>query len=341
MPGGDPGARLLTPRGRGGVAIVDLSGPARWDLAARLLGRDAIAGLRVGTPPRLLGLHLAGGIADRALVVVRPASIELHVTGSPALVAEMERALGGFAPDPALAPAERLLREAIGTAQLALALEQRGLDFAAHLEWLRSLPPPRRQVEAAATRERSVAALALAWPVRLVLCGARNAGKSTLFNRLAGGERVLAGPTPGLTRDPVAEPVELGGYPYLLVDTAGEGEPADALEAEAIVRARELGRAALRILVVDGCVGPGPHDAELRATATLVVRNKVDLPQAPWPPELGEPLPLSCADPAQAFALRARIGMELRLRRGLRAAGPAGGPAALDPAQWAALAALA
>ena len=56
---------------------------------------------------------------------------------------------------------------------------------------------------------------------RAVLYGPVNAGKSTLFNRLAGEERALVDPEPGTTRDLVEARLELGGYGLSLVDTAG------------------------------------------------------------------------------------------------------------------------
>src|SRR5690606_522072 len=115
----------------------------------------------------------------------------------------------------------------------ALGLEQARWSFDDWLRALRSLPLQARAAELRAALDRSTAALALATPCRVVLCGVQNAGKSTLMNRLLFQERVLTGPTAGLTRDPVREPVVLAGYPYLLVDTAGEGRVGDALDAAA------------------------------------------------------------------------------------------------------------
>ena len=55
----------------------------------------------------------------------------------------------------------------------------------------------------------------------VVIVGAPNAGKSTLFNALLGEDRVLVTELPGTTRDAVAETVEIGGWRVRLVDTAG------------------------------------------------------------------------------------------------------------------------
>ena len=56
---------------------------------------------------------------------------------------------------------------------------------------------------------------------RIVIAGPVNAGKSSLFNRLAGLDRAIVAATPGTTRDLLVEAVDLGGVPVTLVDTAG------------------------------------------------------------------------------------------------------------------------
>ncbi len=58
-------------------------------------------------------------------------------------------------------------------------------------------------------------------PHRVALVGRPNVGKSSLLNTLAGTERVVVDATAGTTRDPVDEVVELGGEPWVFVDTAG------------------------------------------------------------------------------------------------------------------------
>lgn len=86
---------------------------------------------------------------------------------------------------------------------------------------------------------------------RVVLYGPVNAGKSTLFNRLAGAERALVDEEPGTTRDVLEARVEVAGLAVTLVDTAGLRESPGRLEAMGIERAREaLKGADLALLVV-------------------------------------------------------------------------------------------
>ena len=58
-------------------------------------------------------------------------------------------------------------------------------------------------------------------PRRIALIGRPNVGKSSLLNKVAGEERVVANEMAATTRDPVDEMIELGGITWKFVDTAG------------------------------------------------------------------------------------------------------------------------
>ena len=74
--------------------------------------------------------------------------------------------------------------------------------------------------------------------IRVVLAGPPNAGKSTLFNALAGRNAAIVTPIAGTTRDLIEAPVAIDGVPFLLIDTAGLHEgTGDAVEAIGIERA--------------------------------------------------------------------------------------------------------
>jgi small GTP-binding protein len=337
--------RLLTPPGRGGVAVVVTEGAAERAVVKSCLFRrgGAVLSVRPGEPPRLARLRLPDGGAevDEVLVLDRgPAGVELHLHGSPLVLSQLEVAFGPLAGTQP-GPAERLLRGAISEPQLALALEQRDCDFAAFCAAMAALPPDERRAVAAAARERTRVARALAEPCRVVLTGLQNAGKSTLMNRLLFRERVLTGAEPGSTRDPVTEQTELGGYPYEFVDTAGEGPTATELDRQALGRARAERARGLQLLVVDGGRGPQPGDRALWNELVVVVATKADLPPAPWPADLPRHLQVSCVDPAASPTVRRAVGAVLQRWRRLPAAGPVGGPAALDADQAARLEAAA
>ena len=57
--------------------------------------------------------------------------------------------------------------------------------------------------------------------MKLAIVGKRNAGKSTLVNRLAGEQRVIVSEIPGTTRDAVDVRFEKDGRAFIAIDTAG------------------------------------------------------------------------------------------------------------------------
>jgi ribosome biogenesis GTPase A len=77
-------------------------------------------------------------------------------------------------------------------------------------------------------RRRRGATLELTRPVRLMIAGVPNVGKSTLVNRLYEGKRALVGPKPGVTRQnqwvPLREGVELLDTPGVLWPSIQEKE---------------------------------------------------------------------------------------------------------------------
>jgi tRNA modification GTPase len=159
-------------------------------------------------------------------------------------------------------------------------------------------------------------------PVRVALVGLPNAGKSSLFNALAGGPAALVSPEAGTTRDYLTKALDLGGATVELVDTAGWQDAADTVAEQA----QRLGRAqATQADVILWCVEPGgafdPADeARLRATGAEVLRvaTKSDLasrvshdpgPTANNPPVHtgGSPIPTSLVTLTGTDALRTAL----------------------------------
>jgi tRNA modification GTPase len=80
----------------------------------------------------------------------------------------------------------------------------------------------------------------------VVLAGAPNTGKSTLFNALLGEARAIVTDIPGTTRDAIEAVLDRPRWPLRLVDTAGLRDATDALEQLGIeTSVRYLNRAAL------------------------------------------------------------------------------------------------
>jgi tRNA modification GTPase len=154
---------------------------------------------------------------------------------------------------------------------------------------------PDAEIESRAREIRAAIGEALGWESarvgaggepRLVLAGAPNAGKSALFNRLAGEEGAIVSPIAGTTRDPMTAEIELDGVACSLYDAAGIEE---ALGPGAVTEtAQEVGRslqesADLVLWVVDA-TGTRPPARAPREKDVLLVWNKIDRPDAPRVP---------------------------------------------------------
>jgi tRNA modification GTPase len=115
----------------------------------------------------------------------------------------------------------------------------------------------------------------------VAIAGPPNAGKSTLFNRLARREAAIVSPFPGTTRDVIEVHLDLDGYLVTLLDTAGIRESAEPVEQEGVRRARERAASAdLALWVVDlSTAGDFSEDrVELIQTPEIWrVGNKTDL----------------------------------------------------------------
>jgi len=126
-----------------------------------------------------------------------------------------------------------------------------------------------------------------AGPPIVAIIGRPNVGKSTLFNRYAGYRRALVDDVPGITRDRIAEEIQVGSRRVLIVDTAGlDPEPDSAIDAAVQGQARAALELADAILfVVDGRAGLMPQERELarwlqRTKKPIAVCvNKIDAPQ--------------------------------------------------------------
>ncbi|HXQ84176.1 MAG TPA: tRNA uridine-5-carboxymethylaminomethyl(34) synthesis GTPase MnmE [Xanthobacteraceae bacterium] len=115
----------------------------------------------------------------------------------------------------------------------------------------------------------------------VAIAGPPNAGKSTLFNRLARREAAIVSPYAGTTRDVIEVHLDLDGYPVTLLDTAGIRESNEPVEQEGVRRARERSAAADLVLWVTDVSATGPGTdvvpGALNDSVVWQVKNKIDL----------------------------------------------------------------
>ncbi len=120
--------------------------------------------------------------------------------------------------------------------------------------------------------------------LKAVIIGKANVGKSSLLNTLLQKERAIVSYTPGTTRDTIEEMILINGFPLWIIDTAGLREVESQVEKEAVRRTRsKIEEANIILLMVDGSCPLSQEDESIfrgiEKTKTLVVVNKVDLPQ--------------------------------------------------------------
>lgn len=155
----------------------------------------------------------------------------------------------------------------------------------------------------------------------VVILGAPNAGKSSLFNTLARRDAAIVTDEPGTTRDLLEVTLDLQGLRVRLTDTAGLRDAPGKIEAIGIEKARAKADRADLLLLLQDLADPrdvGPMPAAIPA---LRVGTKLDLleGQAATDAAGNYDLVISVVEGIGVEALLAEIG-----QRAARAAGSAG-----------------
>jgi len=157
----------------------------------------------------------------------------------------------------------------------------------------------------------------------VVLAGAPNVGKSSLFNALLGQPRAIVTDLPGTTRDALEAVVDVGGWALRLVDTAGLRDTTDRIERLGIEMSEQyLDRAAVVLVcgdskeMLDAAV---VRVRERSAAPIIAVWTKSDL--HPMPPGLvshGYQMPTGGTDAVErieAVSAERGIGLSALLDR--------------------------
>lgn len=280
-----PRWRVLSPPGRAALALLGLRGPALADVLAALLGR-APAG---GRASHVRVLDAAGRALDDALwLPLGPEEGVLSLHGNPVLVAAVTARLGelGVQEEPGgierWGGGDRLAEEALRL--LPAAPNPRGAIFLLAqrdrlAEWARAGVAASGAVPAAeihAALARRAATLPFERPPRIALAGVPNAGKSTLFNRLLGRERVVVDERPGTTRDRIEEHGVVADRPVVWIDGAGLRESADEIEREGVRRMAESAAGADLVLLLVPPWGDVPELPARSGRPLLRIRSRAD-----------------------------------------------------------------
>lgn len=297
MPAAEPTtAAPLTPPGRGAIGIIELRGPRCGAMLAEIF--------RGPSPARPGALCLGwlvepdGTRLDQVLVLAETGRAEIHLHGGPGVEraalellaaqgAEVRAARGGEglpAEHPAWAnPAiGRELLRALPDARTSLVVAAFAAQWSAGLSRLAceartaARPPAELAAELRATAGRLPRMRRLLEPAEVVIAGPPNAGKSSLANALVERQVSVVHDRPGTTRDWVRETASFDGVPVELTDTAGLWATEDAIDAEAVARARHRAeRADLVLLASPRAAAAVPE--WLHASRVLRIATKSDL----------------------------------------------------------------
>ena len=115
----------------------------------------------------------------------------------------------------------------------------------------------------------------------VVIAGAPNVGKSSLFNALLGRRRAIVTDVPGTTRDALEAVTEANGWPIRLVDTAGLRDTAEVVERLGIEISREYAERADVVLLCgdseESLQAARDAVAGMTRAPVIAVRTKADL----------------------------------------------------------------
>jgi tRNA modification GTPase len=257
------------------VAEVQLHG-GQAVIAAVLKALAAIDGCRLAEPGEFTRRAFEHGKLD--LTAVEGLG-DLIFAETPAQRRQAFRQLKGLIGDRAEAWRARLIE--------ALALIEARIDFSDEANVPENLIAPAADI-VGRLRDEIAAALAdgqrgerLREGLVVAIAGPPNAGKSTLFNRLARREAAIVSPYAGTTRDVIEVHLEIGGYPLTILDTAGIRDSSEPVEQEGIRRARtRAAEADLVLWVTDPSAGDrtGRPVPQLSKEAPhWLIENKLDL----------------------------------------------------------------
>ncbi|RMD95365.1 MAG: tRNA uridine-5-carboxymethylaminomethyl(34) synthesis GTPase MnmE [Calditrichaeota bacterium] len=125
--------------------------------------------------------------------------------------------------------------------------------------------------------------------IYVAIVGSPNVGKSSLLNLLVRKERAIVTDIPGTTRDVIEEAIDISGYKFIFVDTAGFRFTEGVVEQEGIRRSESVLRSApVVVFMVDQSRHLQKEDWEVRQKILqwcreedkhkILVVNKSDLP---------------------------------------------------------------
>lgn len=301
---------ILTPPGRGAVAVIRLNGNELIDVLSKLF--QSASGKRLATLTQrkqknqaiFYGLWRSTG-EDVVLVRIAESCWEVHCHGGQAASNAIAHSLIalGFEQQTESETAQSLIpltedaepNLTVWQAETLLALAQATTETTAKImlqqftiavdRWKSLNQKLKMNRTAALTEIENMLALTylgqqLTAPRSVVLCGQPNVGKSSLVNAIVGFQRAIVHETPGTTRDVVTQSTAINGWPIELKDTAGLRTSGNEIEQQGIALSLKEIQSADCVIAVFAANEFSISSARKFASeinADLIVVNKCDL----------------------------------------------------------------
>ena len=300
------------PRTYTGQDMAELQVPGNPALMDRLIHQAMSAGARLAEPGEFTFRAFVAGKIDLTQAEGVAATIAATSDGQLQAAAHLrDGELGRFA------------HELVDALANQLALVEAGIDFTDQEDVVPIEPAQlNTNLDAIAKQLDDLLRHSRSWSSleglpRVVLVGPPSAGKSTLFNALLRRTRAVISPSPGTTRDVLAEPLTLigrAGQPVevMLIDVAGLDEPRNALDDQIQSAARRAIDEADLVLSVDD--GSGISDLKFEISdlrSQISVRTKTDLLPTPPAPQSPDIIPVSAVTGFGLDSLRSAIARHI------------------------------